>query len=284
MATPILPPDLTAGDFADALEAFRRIVGSEHVYIGEALSAYVDPYSIAADPDAHATPAAVAPDSAEQVQAILKIANQYKVPLWPISCGKNHGYGGAAPRMPGTVVLDLNRMNRILEVNVELGYALVEPGVSYFDLYRYLQDKGIKLWLDVPDPGWGSVLGNALERGVGYTPYGDHFMMQCGMEVVLPDGDVMRTGMGAMSGRSTWQLFKYGYGPYVDGMFSQSNFGVVTKMGMWLMPEPPGYRPYMISFEREDDIEHVVDILRPLRVGRVIQNAATLRGLPGRGG
>ena len=158
MATPILPPDLTAGDFADALEAFRRIVGSEHVYIGEALSAYVDPYSIAADPDAHATPAAVAPDSAEQVQAILKIANQYKVPLWPISCGKNHGYGGAAPRMPGTVVLDLNRMNRILEVNVESGYALVEPGVSYFDLYRYLQEKGIKLWLDVPDPGWGSVL------------------------------------------------------------------------------------------------------------------------------
>ena len=80
MATPILPPDLTAGDFADALEAFRRIVGSEHVYIGEALSAYVDPYSIAADPDAHATPAAVAPDSAEQVQAILKVANQYERP------------------------------------------------------------------------------------------------------------------------------------------------------------------------------------------------------------
>ena len=83
---------------------------------------------------------------------------------------------------------------------------------------------------------------------MGYTPYGDHFMMQCGMEVVLPNGDVMRTGMGAMSGSTTWQLFKYGYGPYVDGMFSQSNFGVVTKMGIWLMPEPPGYRPYMISF------------------------------------
>ena len=74
---------------------------------------------------------------------------------------------------------------------------------------------------------------------MGYTPYGDHFMMQCGMEVVLANGEVMRTGMGAMPGTNTWQLFKYGFGPYVDGMFSQSNFGVVTKMGIWLMPEPP---------------------------------------------
>jgi len=279
MDNPILPPGLSASDFADALEAFRRIVGKDQVYTGEALSSYIDPYSIAADANAHATPAAVAPASTEQVQALLKVANQYKVPLWPISCGKNHGYGGAAPRMPGTVVLDLKRMNRILEVNVESGYALVEPGVSYFDLYAYLQEKGIKLWLDVPDPGWGSVLGNALERGVGYTPYGDHFMMQCGMEVVLPNGELLRTGMGAMPGSNTWQLFKYGYGPYVDGMFTQSNFGVVTKMGIWLMPEPPGYRPYMISFQREEDLEQVVDILRPLKVGSVIQNAATLRSL-----
>jgi 4-cresol dehydrogenase (hydroxylating) flavoprotein subunit len=279
MDNPILPPGLSASDFAEALEAFRRIVGKDQVYTGEALSSYVDPYSIAADAHAHATPAAVAPESTEQVQALLKVANQYKVPLWPISCGKNHGYGGAAPRMPGTVVLDLKRMNRILEVNVESGYALVEPGVSYFDLYAYLQEKGIKLWLDVPDPGWGSVLGNALERGVGYTPYGDHFMMQCGMEIVLPNGELLRTGMGAMPGSNTWQLFKYGYGPYVDGMFSQSNFGVVTKMGIWLMPEPPGYRPYMISFQREEDLEQVVEILRPLKVGSVIQNAATLRSL-----
>ena len=163
-------------------------------------------------------------------------------------------------------MLDLKRMNRILEVNEEIGYALVEPGVSYFDLYEHIQAKGYKLWLDVPDPGWGSVVGNALDHGVGYTPYGDHFVMQCGMEVVLPNGELVRTGMGAMPGNTTWQLFKYGFGPYLDGMFTQSNFGIVTKMGIWLMPEPPGYRPYMISFQREEDLEQVVDILRPLKV------------------
>ena len=275
----MIPPGLTASDFSDALEQFRRAVGRDHVYTGEQLSSYVDPYSITTQDADHSASAAVAPASTEEVQAVLKIANHFGVPLWPISCGKNHGYGGAAPAMPGTVVLDLNRMNRILEVNVESGYALLEPGVSYFDLYQHIQERGYKLWLDVPDAGWGSVVGNALERGVGYTPYGDHFMMQCGMEVVLPSGELVRTGMGAMPGSNAWQLFKYGYGPYLDGMFSQSNFGVVTKMGIWLMPEPPGYRPYMISFEREEDIDEVVEVLRPLKVNSVIQNAATIRSL-----
>lgn len=274
-----LPPGLTARDLNDALEAFRKIVGPAFVFTGEELASYTDPYSIVSDESAHAASAAIAPQTAEQVQAIVRVANQYGVPLWPVSCGKNHGYGGPAPRMAGTVVLDLNRMNRILEVNEEFGYALLEPGVSYFDLYRHIQQKGHKLWLDVPDPGWGSVVGNALERGVGYTPYGDHFMMQCGMEVVLPNGEVVRTGMGAMPGNNTWQLFKYGFGPYLDGMFTQSNFGIITKMGIWLMPEPPGYRPYMISFPREEDIEQVVEVLRPLKVSSVIQNAATIRSL-----
>jgi 4-cresol dehydrogenase (hydroxylating) len=278
MAT-VLPPGLSPADFEAALEAFRRIVGREWVLTGDAMASYADPYSIVADDAVHAAPAAVGPKSSEEVQAILQVANQYGIPLWPVSCGKNHGYGGASPRMAGTVVLDLNRMNRILEINEESGYALVEPGVSYFDLYAEVQKRGLKLWLDVPDTGWGSMMGNALERGVGYTPYGDHWMMQCGLEVVLPDGQMLRTGMGAMPGNNTWQLFKYGFGPYLDGLFSQSNFGVVTKMGIWLMPEPPGYRPYMISFQREEDLEQVIEVLRPLKVGSVIQNAATLRSL-----
>src|SRR5581483_5783961 len=186
----ILPVGVSAAQFEDALQAFRKIVGDAFVYTGEALSSYADPYSIVTGDDAHAASAAVAPASTEQVQAIVRAANQYSVPLWPVSCGKNFAYGGAAPRMAGTVVLDLKRMNRILEVSEGDGYALVEPGGSYFDLYNHIQAKGYKLWLDVPDPGWGSVMGNALEHGVGYTPDGDHFGMQCGMEVVLPNGEL----------------------------------------------------------------------------------------------
>lgn len=274
-----LPPGVTAEAMGEALERFRRIAGSEWVFTGEQAASYHDPYPIANDASLYLPHAAVAPDSTEQVQQIVRVANEFRIPLWPVSRGRNYAYGGAAPVLSGSVVLDLNRMNRILEVNEPFGYALLEPGVSYFDLYEYIQQQGLKLWLDVPDPGWGSVVGNALDHGVGYTPYGDHFAMQCGMEIVLPNGEVVRTGMGAMPGNNTWQLFKYGFGPYVDGMFSQSNFGIVTKMGIWLMPDPGGYQPYMISFEREDDIEQVIEITRPLRLSNVIQNAATIRSL-----
>ncbi len=53
-------------------------------------------------------------------------------------------------------------------------------------------------------------MGNALDRGSGYTPYGEHFSMHCGLEVVLPTGEIMRTGMGALPGNNTWQKFQYG--------------------------------------------------------------------------
>jgi FAD/FMN-containing dehydrogenase len=81
----------------------------------------------------------------------------------------------AAPRVPGSVAIDLGRnMNKILEVNTEDAYALVEPGVTFFDLHEYLVEHNLreKVWLDVPDVGGGSIIGNAVERGVGYTPYG----------------------------------------------------------------------------------------------------------------
>ena len=270
-----LPPGISQSDFDDALNDMRRIVGRDYVFIEGDLDSYLDPFS-PTNRENHRPSGAVAPATVEEVQALMRVANEYSVPMWPISTGKNLAYGGASPVMAGTMVLDLKRMNRIIEVNESDGYALVEPGVSYFDLYNYLQENNIKLWIDCPSPGWGSVLGNTLDRGVGYTPYGDHLLMQCGMEVVLADGDLVRTGMGAASNNNAWQLFKYGFGPYLDGMFTQSNYGVVTKLGIWLMPEPPGYSPYMVTFDKEEDLHQVIEIIRPLRINQVIPNAAVL--------
>jgi FAD/FMN-containing dehydrogenase len=77
--------------------------------------------------------------------------------------------------VPGSVALDLGKnMNKILDVNVEGAFALVEPRVTFFDLHEYLVKNNLrdKLWVDVPDVGGGSIIGNAVERGVGYTSYG----------------------------------------------------------------------------------------------------------------
>ncbi len=240
-----VPPGVSERDFERALARFRSVVGADWVFTSdEDVALYRDAYSpLWSEPEEKVASAAIGPESAEQVQEIVRIANEFRIPLYPISTGRNLGYGGSAPVLSGSVVLDLKRMNRILEVDERNAYALVEPGVSYFDLYRHIEERGLKLWIDCPDPGWGSIVGNALDHGVGYTmnPYRDHWGAQCGLEVVTGDGELVRTGMGALPGSRTWQQFKYGYGPYLDGMFSQSNFGVVTKMGVWLMPQPEAY-------------------------------------------
>jgi 4-cresol dehydrogenase (hydroxylating) len=106
------------------------------------------------------------------------------------------------------VILDLHRMNKIIEVNGEYGYAIVEPGVSFFDLFEEIQRRDLSLWPSVPAIGWGSVLGNTTDRGFGYTPNGEHSQSQCGMEVVLPNGDILRTGMGAMKDNKAFPLYK----------------------------------------------------------------------------
>lgn len=99
-------------------------------------------------------------------------------------------------------------MNKIIEVNEEYAYAIVEPGVSFFDLYHYVQERNYRLWPSSPALGWGSVVGNTLERGFGYTPEGEHAEQQCGMELVLANGEVIRTGMGALKGSPMWPLYK----------------------------------------------------------------------------
>lgn len=116
-------------------------------------------------------------------------------------------------------------------------------------------------------------------------------MMHSGMEIVLPSGELIRTGMGALPHpqqkegtrpddqpwSETSQLFNYGFGPYVDGLFTQSSLGIVTKMGMWLMPNPCGYQSYMITIPHEEDLQLAVDTIRPFRLNRILQNISTTR-------
>jgi 4-cresol dehydrogenase (hydroxylating) len=250
------PPGVSERDFARALEEFGNVVGSEGVFASdEDVNLYRDAYSpFYGEAEDRVPSAAVSPTSTEQVQAIVRIANTYKIPLWTISTGRNLGYGGSAPAYSGSVILDLKRMNRIIEVNDKTHYAVVEPGVSYFDLYRYIQEHNLKVWIDPADPGWGSVVGNALERGGGRTPMKDHWSAVCGLEVVLPNGELLRTGMGGLPNTEVWHQYKYGFGPLIDGLFSQSNFGIVTRMGIWLMPAPEAYRDGRVTVAQHDDL------------------------------
>ena len=277
--TPVRPPNLSETRFLRALQAFASVVGAANVQrSADRLRDYADPFTPQPMAEHFAASAAVLPQSSDEIREVLAIARAYRLPLWPVSTGRNFAYGGAAPRLSGSVVLDLKRMNRIVEVNETLAYALVEPGVTYFDLHAHLRRHGIALWIDPAAAGWGSVLGNTLERGFGYTAYGDHAANQCGMEVMLANGELVRTGMGAIEIGRAWQLYKAGFGPSYDAMFMQSNFGIVTKLGLWLMPQPPAYLLAHVKLPRESDLEAAVETLRPLRLNETIRNHAVVEG------
>ncbi|MCS6302924.1 MAG: FAD-binding oxidoreductase [Nitrospira sp.] len=272
-----LPKGVSEKSFDAAVKEFRRVLGEAHVLVkAEQLAPYTKTMMPVPDAD-HTASAAIMATTVEQIQKIVGICNKYKVPIWTISTGKNLGYGSAAPAERGQVVLDLHRMNRILEVDGDLCYALVEPGVTYRQLYDYFQEHKLPLWLSVPAPSAiAGPTGNTMDRGVGYTPYGEHFLNACGMEVVLANGEILRTAMGGLSKSNTWQCFKWGYGPYLDGIFTQSNYGIVTKFGFWLQPAPPVCKPFQIQYQNEADVEEIVEIMRPLRISGVIPNSGVI--------
>ena len=270
----VLPQGITETAFEQALEAFRGVVGSEWVFsTDEDRDTYLDHFGF--DTAAHVASAAVAPISVAEIQAIVRIANERSVPLWPISRGKNFGYGSAAPVLSGSIVVDLSRMKKI-ELDVDKGTVLLEPGVGFYDLYDYVEANDIPYWISPIGNSWGSVVGNALDRGVGYTPYGDHAAKICGMEVVLPDGDLVRTGMGAMADSPSWQIHPYGFGPHWDQVFVQSNFGIVTKVGMWLMPEPETIVSLDMELDQADDLGWAIDTLAPMRRSGLLQQSPSL--------
>lgn len=216
----------------------------------------------------------VYPKSTADVQAIVRAANARGVALYPISTGNNIGLGSRSPVRAGQVVVDLGRfMNRILEVDERLGYVVVEPGVSYQMMHDELARRGGKLMIDVTSgPPQGGVLGNALDKGAGYTPYFDHFGFSCGLEVVLGNGEIIRTGDGSLNQDQlvNWHTSKYSFGPILDGLFTQSNFGIVTRMGMWLLPRPPAIRSFHFAFPEDDDLAEIIELARPLKMSNFV--------------
>jgi 4-cresol dehydrogenase (hydroxylating) flavoprotein subunit len=209
----------------------------------------------------------------ECTREVVKLANALRVPLYPISRGKNWGYGDACAPSDGQIVVDLSHMNAIRELNLERAYVVVEPGVTQGQLYNYLRARGARLWMDSTGAGPDtSLVGNILDRGFGHTRYGDHFQTCCGLEVVLADGTLFQTGFGHFENAKANMVFKYGIGPVLDGLFSQSNFGIVTRAGIYLMPEPEDFCAFFFCAEHDADLDHVIRVLAALRLQGTLQS------------
>jgi len=258
-----------------ALVALRAALGDAHVATA---ASDLDAASRATFATSNRVAAVVRPATRAEVQTCLRIANEHKVPMHPVSGGKNYGYGTAVPYAPGTILLDLRRMNRILGHDDRLGYVVLEPGVTIGQLVEYLEARRSTLFASIGGaPATVSFVGNALERGMGKSRYGDRFEAICGLEVVLPTGDVIETGYGRYPNAKANHVARATIGPYLDGLFSQSNFGVVTRMTMWLPHKPRHFRSFFYSIDRPEQLAPLVDAVQSL-YARDILRTPTLLG------
>lgn len=259
--------------FEQALTRWEKALGSHYVV--------TDPLELGgAETATYATtqriPAILHPGSREEVQACVVIAQEAGIPVYPISGGKNWGYGSRVPVQDGSVVIDLGRLNRIIDYDEELAYVTVEPGVTPRQLFRFLREQKSDLLLSAtgssPD---ASVIGNVLERGIGTGPYADRLSSVCNFEVVLPTGRCIRTGFGRFDGAAA-PVHRWGVGPYVDGLFTQSNIGIVTQMTTWLLPCPEYFVLAYYTLENQSQLAPLMDALRRLMLQGVVRPAAAL--------
>ena len=259
-----------SGGLNTALREWRSIVGPENVITD---AAALNAAQTATFETEHRVPAIIRPGNRDEVQACIRAAYHSGVPVYTVSTGMNWGYGSSVPTAD-SCVMELRRMNRILDFSEELAYVVIEPGVTQQQLYDFLKSRGSRLWIDAtgasPD---SSVVGNTLERGFGHTPYGDHFANVCGLEVVLADGEIVDTGFSRFPGAKAGPLYRWGVGPVLDGLFSQSNLGVVTRMTLWLMPAPEYFQAFYFRCDRDEDLPSVINALRPLRMNGTLRSA-----------
>ncbi len=222
------------------LEAIQGIVGKDYATNNKAITASYLAKSVMGL-ESQIPDIVVRPKFPEEIRKILIYCSAEKIAVSPVSAGLSGGF--ACPTIkPGGVLLDLGRMDRIIEVNEANRYAIVEPGVTNGQLWSYMEKYHPDWAPPIADgaPPAATVMGDAIDRGFSlYTssvgPQGDNFM--CG-EVVFPNGDVVRTGSWALPFAKPF--YKYGIGPDMWSflMGSQGAFGVITKAAVKIYPHP----------------------------------------------
>ena len=253
-------------DLPAALGRWRALVGDEHVWTDEPRTAAA---ATATFPTRARVLAIVRPADTGQVAACVRVAHELGIPLHPVSRGASWGLGSRAPARDA-VVLDLARLDRIADFDEKLAYVTVEPGVTFRQLAAYLRACRARVFASViGGPADASVLANALERGDGAGPLGDRFAHACGLEVVLPTGEVARTGFARVPGAHVAPLGRWGVGPSLDGLFSQSRWGVVTRMTLWLAPYPRRFELAAVALDDDARLPALIDALRGLRLAGI---------------
>ncbi|NDW21590.1 FAD-binding protein [Alteromonas hispanica] len=220
-------------------------------------------------------------ETKEQIAFLLELAHEcadsgfQQFSIYPISTGRNWGYGSSSPNITNTiaVVLDLSGLKDIKYFDAESGIVTVTPGVTQQQLYDFLQGEQAPFMVPVTGAGpTTSILGNALERGYGITPVADHFSAVTAIKGFLADGSFYESSLQAMSDTATDnssdcyvdKTFKWKHGPYLDGIFTQSGNIIVTEITIALARKKPAFDSFYMRFFGQDSFENAYDIVKEI--------------------
>ena len=201
----------------------------------------------------------VMPTNVEQVQKIMKFANQEKISVTPFTAGTN--IGGLCIPENGGILLDMKRMNQIIRIDEESHYAIIEPGVSHAKFASALAKYNLR-WSWPVGPPSASTSSCAISHGIGglSARYGLNSEEITSMEVVLPTGELVRVGSCAIQEDAWHSCLPL---PRMDGLFTGwlGTTGVITKLGVRVHPTPPILKVFTASTE---NIGQMASYLRTL--------------------
>jgi glycolate oxidase len=212
-------------------------------------------YSYDASDHDHRPDAALWPGSTEEVSRILRLADKYRFPVTPRGAGT--GLAGGAIPISGGIILDMSRMNKIIEIRIPDRLVILQPGVVYEDLERALAPYG---FFFPPDPASGKVCtlgGNVATNagGIRGAKYGVTRDYVLGLEAVLADGRIIRTGSCCMKSASGYDLTRLLVG-------SEGTLGVITEIILKINPRPVSLMTGLASFPGLKEAgQAVIDIM-----------------------
>jgi len=239
----------------------EKIVGPQNVFDDQATlvkyskdQSFVSP----AKPDF-----VIFPQSTEEIQEITRLANQTKTPLIPFSSGLNF-YGATIPSNSG-IIINLSKMDKILSIDEENWFVVVEPGVTYEQLQDELNKNKLRAMIPLGVSPKRTVLSSTLERDPALAAasfeYGNDLMLDT--EIILPEGDLFRTGLWASGGRPGSHMGPVRALLYRFFTAAQGTFGIMTKMALQVEYLPELREIFFIPFSSlTDSLEAIKQIQR----------------------
>lgn len=207
----------------------------------------------------------LAPHSESDLLKIAIYCQKNRLAYSVFSGGNNWGYGTALSPQSTDILISLKSFNKILHFDEELGLVTIQAGVTQQILADFLKQKKSQWMLPTTGAGpTGTLIGNALERGFGLNPNADHFHGLQSLKVLLPNGETYQSSLTANGAIRSAQVSRWGTGPYIEGLFSQSNFGIVTEGQLNLAPRPLAVYLLVIKAS-EAQLPHLINCIQQLR-------------------